>query len=110
MSAPGGTPSPYRSLMPGPGPVDTARAVRTRRTVAAIYATLGLLLPIGFAARVVAEWWTPTNLADPLTTGITVALSLGVGAIVGGLFAVVGLLVARPIVSALLARAMRPGE
>jgi hypothetical protein len=110
MKVADGVATPYRGLVPGAArldPADVARVVGVRRKIAAVYATLGLVLPMFIVVRIAMVAWSGMNVADPVSVAVTVCVTLVMMLVFGGGLAVGGLFVARPIVERILKREER---
>jgi hypothetical protein len=110
MNAVHGMATPYRGIAPGAAPLDpktTARVVRVRRSIAATYATLGLVIPLFVVVRIAVPAWTSARVSDPVSIVVAVVVTLFVALVIGGGLSIGGLLLARPIVNAILKREER---
>jgi hypothetical protein len=111
LNAPQGVPTPYRGLAAGPAPLDPAhveRVVRIRRKIAAVYATLGLVIPMFVIARLAVVSLSAMHVDDAASIVVTIAVTVLLSLLIGGALSFGGLFIARPIVNAILKRAEQP--
>jgi Flp pilus assembly protein protease CpaA len=110
MRVSSGAETPYRGLVAGAATLDPEtekRVVRIRRMIAATYATLGLVIPSFAAIRIGVVGLGNMKLDDPVSIAVTIAVTLLLVSVIGGVLAFVGLFIARPVVDALLKREER---